>query len=72
MTATATETPDEAAVKARFLARLAAEGIVLPPDQADAAALDFLVLDRQMRLIRAAIAPDAPLPLGFAPPPGTA
>ena len=66
---TASETP--AAMKARFLARLAMEGIVLPPDQADAAAADFVVLDRHIRLIRTALAADASLPLGFAPPPGT-
>lgn len=61
-----------AAVKARFLAGLAADGIVLPPDQADAAAADFLVLDRHIQLIRGALAADAPLPLGVVPLPGTA
>ena len=67
---TAADTPD--AIKARFLARLATEGIVLPPDQADAAAADFLVLDRQIRLIRTVLAAGAPLPLGFTPPPDIA
>lgn len=67
---TASETP--AAIKARFLARLAAEGIFPPADQADAAAADFLVLDRHLRLIRTALAVDASLPLGFTPPPGVA
>jgi len=62
------EAPGEAAVQAGFLARLAADGIVLPPDQAAAAAADFLALHQQMRLIRASVAPDAPLPLGFVPP----
>jgi hypothetical protein len=62
------EAPGEAAVKASFLARLAAEGIVLPPNQASVAAADFLALHRQMRLIRASVAPDAPLPLGFVSP----
>ena len=66
--------PDDtpAAIKAAFLARLSAEGILLPPDEADAAAADFLVLDRHIRLIRAVLAPDAALPLGFSPPPGIA
>ena len=57
----------DGAVKARFLADLAAAGIVLPPDRADAAASDFLVLHRQMKLIRDALPAGAPLPLGFAP-----
>lgn len=58
---------DKAAVKACFLAELDAAGITLPADLADAAASDFLVLHRQMRLIRDACSVDAPLPLGFVP-----
>ena len=65
----ASESP--AATKARFLAELASEGIVLPPDQADMAAAEFLLLDRHIRLIRTALAADATLPLGFAPLPAT-
>ena len=61
------EALDEAAVRARFLADLAAAGINLPPGRAEAAASDFLTLHRQARLVRAACAAQAPLPLGFAP-----
>ncbi len=60
------ETLDEDAVRARFLADLAAAGISLPPGRAEAAT-DFLALHRQVRLVRAACAAQAPLPLGFAP-----
>ena len=63
---------DEAALRTRFLAELAAAGIVLPPDRAEAAASDYLVLKRQMRLIHAACPPDAALPLGFTPAPSGA
>ncbi len=66
------ENPEEAASKARFLAELAAAGIVLPPDRAEAADSDYLALQRQMRLIRAACASDTALPLGFAPASGDA
>lgn len=58
---------DEAALKARFLAELAAAGIVLPPDRAEASASDYLALNRQMRLIRAVCPTHAALPLGFTP-----
>jgi len=57
------------AIKVGFLTILADDGIALPPEQADAAAAEFLVLDRHMQLIRGALAMDAGLPLGFAPPP---
>lgn len=58
---------DEAALKTRFLAELASTGIVLPPDRAEAAASDYLALNRQIRLIRAACPTHAALPLDFTP-----
>lgn len=58
--------PDDA-IKARFLADLAASGIVLSPDRAEVAASDFLLLHRQMELIRGALPAEAPIPLRFVP-----
>lgn len=60
-------TPSDDALKARFLADLAEAGIVLPADDWDAVASDFLVLHRQIELVRDALPAEAPLPLGFAP-----
>jgi hypothetical protein len=59
---------DETAVSAAFLSALARAGITLPPDRAEAAVADVLVLNRQILLIRAACPTGAALPLAFAQP----
>lgn len=58
---------DKAGIKARFLVELAMEGILLPPERAEAAASDFLALHQQIRLIRTVSPPDATFPLTFSP-----
>jgi hypothetical protein len=49
----------------RFLAELARHGIVLPPERLAEILADQAALQQQIRMIRAACPPSAPLPLAL-------